>query len=32
MMYTYLENIDEVETRYNLSYNLIGKIRDVVLI
>lgn len=31
MMYTYLENIDEVRTRHNFPYNLIGKIRDIEL-
>lgn len=29
MMYTYLENIDQVRTRYNFPYNLIGKIKNI---
>lgn len=28
-MYTYLENIDQVQTRYNFPYNLIGKIKNI---
>ena len=28
-MYTYLENIDQVKTRYNFPYNLIGKIKNI---
>lgn len=28
-MYTYLENIDQVRTRYNFPYNLIGKIKNI---
>jgi len=28
-MYTYLENIDEVQMRHNFPYNLIGKIKDI---
>ena len=30
-MYTYLENLDEVKTRYNFPYNVIGKIKDIQL-
>lgn len=28
-MYTYLEDITQVKTRYNIPYNLIGRIQDI---
>ena len=28
-MYTYLEDINQVKTRYNIPYNLIGKIKNI---